>query len=131
MFKVSSAYDACFSAMNLHVQPKIGFSRQVDLLFLASSWFLFGFLFQSLRGITPAFLLWVLLTSLLSMLSLGAIGYFDHHIPKPELSGVLTLFLALPVSAFFCKWFIALVTGVQVIRYSEALRASVWVAFES
>src|SRR5258706_513146 len=73
------------------------------------------------------FLVWVLLTSAVSMFTRSAIGYFEHHIPKPELSGVLSLLLVLPFSALYSKWLLALAAHATLIRSPEALRASVWV----
>jgi len=118
--------------MNL-IAPKIGFGKEENFLVLVAGWFLFGSLFQSLRpppGIFPA---WVLLTSAFSIITLSAIGYFQRYTPQPELSGVLSLFLALPFSAVYSKWLFVLVAHAPPIRYLEALRASVWVAlvFES
>ena len=55
-------------------------------------------------------------------------GYFERYTPQPELSGVLSLLLALPVSAFCARWMVAWASKEPLIPYHEVLRASIWVA---
>jgi lipopolysaccharide/colanic/teichoic acid biosynthesis glycosyltransferase len=114
--------------VNLSLERKMGFGRQADFLVLAASWFAFGSLFQSGHTPTGLFIAWVLLTTSLLILFLDAIGYFDRHIPQPELSGVLSLFIALPLAAFCSRWIIAWIAQSPLLPYHEMLRASVWVA---
>lgn len=114
--------------MNLNADGKIGLGKEIDAMVLAASWSVFGSLFETVRTPRGNFWAWVLLTSMLSMISLSAIGYFDRYTPQPELTGVLSLLVALPFSAFCSKWLIIIITGLPMIEYPEALRASVWVA---
>src|SRR5687768_6172481 len=96
--------------VSLILERRIGFGRQADFLVLAASWFAFGSLFQTEHIPPSIFIAWVLLTTALLVISLDAIGYFDRYTPQPELSGVLSLFLALPFSAFLARWVVARVT---------------------
>jgi len=114
--------------MKLRMGTKIGLRKEVEFLVLIDTWLLFGALFGSIRTNPSLFAAWILITSLISILSLTAIGYFDHHIPKPEMSSVVSLLVALPFSAFVSKWLLMLTSHVPPIRYSEAFRVSVWVA---
>jgi lipopolysaccharide/colanic/teichoic acid biosynthesis glycosyltransferase len=117
----------------ISLDRQIGFGRQADFLVLAASWCAFGWLFQSVPTPPGPFITWVLLTTALLILSLDALGYFDHHTPQPELSGVLGLLLAIPFSAFCARWMIVWTAKAPLLPYREVVRASVWVAmtFES
>src|SRR5579871_566182 len=117
--------------MNLRMGSKIGFTKEMDFVVLIVTWFLFASYFRSHAHRTSLglFHAWVLLTSVVSLFSLIAIGYFDRHIPKPEMSDVVSLLFALPFSAFVAKWLLMLTSNIPPIRYTEALQASVWVAF--
>jgi lipopolysaccharide/colanic/teichoic acid biosynthesis glycosyltransferase len=114
--------------MNLSIERRIGFGRQADFLVLAASWFAFGSLFKTVQTPPSLFVSWVLITTALLVLSLDAIGYFDRYTPQPELSGVLSLLLALPFSAFAARWLVAWATKAPLMPYHEVLRSSVWVA---
>src|SRR5258708_22975587 len=114
--------------MMLSMEGRIGFGRQADFLVLAASWFAFGSLFQSAHTPPGIFLAWVLLTTALLIILLDGSGYFDRYTPQPELSGVLSLLLAVTFSAFFSRWLITWVGKTSFIPYAETLRASIWVA---
>jgi lipopolysaccharide/colanic/teichoic acid biosynthesis glycosyltransferase len=114
--------------MSLQMGTKIGLSKRTDFFVLFASWYVFGWLFQTAHYAAHVFPIWVLLTSSLSMMFLVAIGYFDHHIPKPYLNGILSLFVALPISALVAKWLLMLTSHVPSIRYSQAFKASYVVA---
>jgi len=114
--------------MSLRLGTKIGFTKEVDFAVLIVSWFLIASIFRTHRVNLGLFHAWVLLTSIISLFSLTAIGYFDHHIPKPEMSDVVSLLLVLPLSAFVAKWLLMLTSNIPPIRYTEAFRSSVWVA---
>jgi lipopolysaccharide/colanic/teichoic acid biosynthesis glycosyltransferase len=114
--------------VSLLVDRSLGFGKEADMFVLAACWFTFGTLFQTVRTPPNVFLAWVLGTTVLLMISLDAIGYFERFTPHPELSGVLSLLLAVPFSAFCARWAVAWATGAPLLPYSEALRASIWVA---
>ena len=108
---------------------KIGLSKPADFLGLVASWFLFGSLFfQSAQMAPVIYVIWIFLASWLSLITLTAIGYFEHHIPKPELSSVVNLMFALPLSGIVAKWLLMLTSHIPPIRYAEAFRASIFVA---
>ncbi len=113
--------------MNLSLERRFGFGRQADFLVLAASWFAFGSLFETVQTPAPLFTAWVFLTTALLVLLLDAIGYFDRYTPQPELSSVLSLLIALPLSAFAARWIIAWMSKSPLIPYREVLRASIWV----
>lgn len=113
--------------MNL-APSRIGLRRREDFVVALGGLAAFGTLFNSYHPTAPVFLSWVLLTAGLSMMMLNAIGYFDPHTPKPRMTGVLSLWLALPAAALFSKWLVLLVTGTAPLRSWEALRAAVWAA---
>jgi lipopolysaccharide/colanic/teichoic acid biosynthesis glycosyltransferase len=114
--------------MNLSMERRIGFGRQADFVVLAASWFAFGSIFETVHTSPPLFLTWVVLATLLLVISLDAIGYFERYTPQPELSSVISLFLALPFSALGARWVIARLSHAPMLPYHEVLRASVWVA---
>jgi lipopolysaccharide/colanic/teichoic acid biosynthesis glycosyltransferase len=113
--------------VNLSLERRIG-GRQADFLVLATSWLTFGRLFRTVDMPQGLFLAWTLLTTVLLILALDGIGYFERYTPQPELSGVLSLLLTIPASAFAARWLVARVTHNPLIPYSEVLRASIWVA---
>jgi len=114
--------------MNFRVESNIGLGKPINFFILATSWFLSGFLFNTIAMNPGMYLTWVLLTTTLSILSLSAIGYFDHHVPKPEINGVMSLLLVLPLSAIVSKWALLVITQAPLIRYAETLKAAVLVA---
>jgi lipopolysaccharide/colanic/teichoic acid biosynthesis glycosyltransferase len=114
--------------MNFRLSGLIGLGKKVDFLVLLAAWYILGSLFAKPHIAPGLFPAWVLITTIISMITLSAIGYFDHHIPKPELSSVVSLLFALPLSAFLAKWIMMLSSNVPPIRYSAAFRASIWVA---
>lgn len=114
--------------MRFRLGKKIGLSKPADLLALIASWLLFSSFFKSSQASPGVFVLWILLTSVFSMLLLGAIGYFEHHIPKPDFTDLMSLLFALPSSAFLAKWMLMLTSHVPPVHYKEALYASVGVA---
>ena len=116
--------------MIFNLGKKIGLSKPADFVGLFASWLLFGSLFfRSAQTAPLTYLAWVLLTSWLSLIFLEAIGYFEHHIPKPELNSVVSLLLVLPLSAVVCKWLMMMTSHVPPIQYWEALCVAVPVAF--
>src|SRR5687767_14518807 len=121
----------CAMGGQLEMNPpaaKLGMGREAEMVVMVAAWFFFGSLFKTIEMTPSFFVAWVLLSSLLSMIMLSAIGYFDHPIPMPELSSVVSLLFALPISALVSKWLLMLTSHIPDIRYTEALRASVWVA---
>lgn len=115
--------------MNFRLGKKIGLAKPADFLGLVASWFLFGaMLFPSAHTAPGIYTAWIFLASFLSLFSLGAIGYFEHHIPKPDLSGLVSLLFALPFSALLAKWLLMLTSHLPPVRYSEMLWAAIGVA---
>src|SRR5689334_11137753 len=111
--------------MNFGNGARIGLSKKVDFMVLLIAWSVLASLFATphrTRGLFPA---WILLATVLSIISLSAIGYFDRHIPKPELSSVVSLLFAMPLSAFVAKWIMMLSSNIPPIRYSEAFRVAI------
>ena len=120
--------------MNFKLEKPLGLSKPADLLGLAVCWLLVGFfLFPAASTDPKTYLLWIGLTSWFSLISLYAIGFFEHHIPKPELSGLVSLLIALPFSAFLSKWLLVVVFRAPRIGKWQMSWAAllVAVAFES
>jgi lipopolysaccharide/colanic/teichoic acid biosynthesis glycosyltransferase len=103
-------------------------TKPMDVVVLLVSWYVFGLWFHTSKSAHGLFPIWVLLASLLSMITLGTIGYYDHQIPVPDISGVVTLLFALPLAALTAKWLLMLTSHIPPIRYSETLKASGGVA---
>ena len=110
--------------MKFRVDKKIGLSKTADFLGLAATWFLFSSLFSSVQSHPGVYVAWVLLTSALSMFLLGAMGYFEHHIPKPEYGGIISLICALPFSAFLAKKFSTLISGATPVASRSGSRST-------
>ncbi len=114
--------------MKFRLSKKIGFSRPADFLGLLASWLLFTSVFSTNDTAPVAYVIWVFLTAAISLSLLDAVGYFEHHIPKPEFSDLLSLLMVLPLSALLAKWIILLSYAPVPFRYSEAVWAAPCVA---
>lgn len=114
--------------MKFKMGKQIGLSKTGDFLGLAASWLLFISFFPHAVTAPALYLIWLLLSSFLAIMLLGTVGYFEHHIPRPELSGIVNLLFAVPLSALSAKWFMALTSHIPPVRYSEVLAASIGVA---
>lgn len=114
--------------MKFNIGKRIGLNMVGDYVGLVASWLLFISFFSDVPTAPGTYVTWVLLSSFLSMMLLGAIGYFEHHIPQPLLGGIISLFFGIPVSAFLSKWLLLLTSNFPPVRYTEILWASFGVA---
>jgi lipopolysaccharide/colanic/teichoic acid biosynthesis glycosyltransferase len=94
--------------MNYKLEKLIGLSKPIELLGLVASWLLVsGLFFSSVRATPMTYAVWIGLASGMSLVCLDWLGFFELHVPKPKMSGFVSLFLAIPVSAFLAKWVVA------------------------
>lgn len=111
--------------MNSKLEKMIGPSKTVELFALVISWiFVSLYIFPSVQTAPKAYVAWIALVSWLSLISLDWIGYFELHIPKPQLCGLVCLLLALPFSAFLAKGVLAAASLEPQIGNSQALLAA-------
>lgn len=116
-------------AMNTKLEKLIGLSKPIELFGLLASWVLVGGLFlSSVRATPKAYAVWIGLASGLSFVCLDWLGFFQLHVPKPKTSGFVSLFIALPVSAFLAKWVVAAALPSERIGNVQALVTVVLVA---
>jgi lipopolysaccharide/colanic/teichoic acid biosynthesis glycosyltransferase len=115
--------------MNYKLEKLIGLSKPIELLGLVMSWLLVSlFFFSSVRATPKTYVIWIALTSGLSLISLDWLGFFQLHVPKPKMSGFVCLFLALPFSAFLSKYLLAAAAREPTIGNMEASCAVALVA---
>ncbi|MFA5976387.1 MAG: sugar transferase [Elusimicrobiota bacterium] len=103
-------------------------NRQIYFLILISSWLLIGILDRNQLG-RDLYLSWGLLTSLFSLIFLCFIGYFEDYTPKPELIGMLILFLTLSLSSLCSIACLMLVAGASLSPSPELFKVSAGVTF--
>ncbi|MDD5303379.1 MAG: hypothetical protein PHS14_09745, partial [Elusimicrobia bacterium] len=115
--------------MGYKLEKMMGASKSVELLALVISWlFVSLFLFSSVVTTPRTYVAWIALASGISLISLDWIGFFEVHVPKPKLCGLVCLLLALPFSAFFAKWVLMAASLEPRIGNSEALCAALLAA---
>lgn len=115
--------------MGYKLEKMMGASKPVELLALVISWlFVSVFLFSSVLTTPRTYVAWIALASGISLISLDWIGFFELHIPKPKLCGLVSLLLALPFSAFFAKWLLMAASLEPRIGNTEALCAALLAA---
>jgi len=115
--------------MNYKLEKLIGLSKPIELLGLLASWLLVGGLFlHSVRATPKAYAVWIGLASGLSFVALDWLGFFQVHVPKPKMSGFVSLFIALPVSSFLAKWVVAAALPSASIGNTQAMITVVLVA---
>lgn len=111
--------------MGYRLEKMIGPSKPVELTALAVSWiFVSLWIFSAGRTEPKACVAWVALASWLSFTLLDWVGFFELHIPKPRLCGLVSLFLALPSSAIAAKWLLTAASLDPRIGNAEALLAA-------
>lgn len=115
--------------MNDKVAKLIGLSKPIELLGLVASWALVsGLFFSAIRSTPTTYAVWIALASALSLIGLDWLGFFEVHVPKPKASAFVSLFIALPVSAFLAKWAVAAVLPSARIGNAQTAVAVVLVA---
>jgi lipopolysaccharide/colanic/teichoic acid biosynthesis glycosyltransferase len=92
--------------MSLQAAVKNDFGRPGNMLLLSVCWFLSGSVFRDVLSSPADILPWFLGASFLSVLALGAVGYFERHLPRTRMGELLNLFLVLPSSALAAKGFL-------------------------
>ncbi len=114
--------------MNLPAKADIGATKTVDFIVLAAAWFFLAIHYETVQSPLVILVVWTFLTTSISLTFLDAVGYFDRDIPKPTWPGLLSLALALPLSALYSKWLLLVITQQGMVRYREIVHISFWVS---
>jgi len=114
--------------MNFKLEKMIGLSKPIECIGLVASWLLVsGLFFSTIRATPKTYAAWIAIASGLSLVCLDWLGFFEVHVPKPKMSGFVSLCIALPVSAFLAKWVVAAALPSARIGNAQALVAVVLV----